>query len=164
MLTVNEEPQLTIGYSVLADRLKNLIYPSLTIPHKVLVSVQNPTKIQFVKNSQVKYLESNDIGVTKSRNLVLSSCDSEILLFGDDDAIFLEHGINQCLEYFASNPSVDLILARSIDSNGILRKKYRNRSYKLNRFNDLNLPHGFHFFNTKHNFFFKPVMSPKIKS
>lgn len=135
VLTVNEEPQLTIGYSVLADRLKNLIYPSLTIPHKVLVSVQNPTKIQFVKNSQVKYLESNDIGVTKSRNLVLSSCDSEILLFGDDDVVFLQHGVNQCLEYFASNPSVDLILARSIDSNGILRKKYRNRSYKLNKFN-----------------------------
>jgi hypothetical protein len=68
---VNDEPQITIGYSVLADRLKNLIYPSLTIPHKVLVSVQNPTKIRFVKNSQVKYLESNDVGVTKSRNLVI---------------------------------------------------------------------------------------------
>ena len=130
MLIVNDEPQLTIGYSVLAERLKNLIYPSLTIPHKVLVSVQNPTNTHFVKNSQVKYLESNDIGVTKSRNLVLSNCDSEILVFGDDDAVFLEDGINQCLEYFMSNPNVDLILAQSIDANGILRKRYKNRIYK----------------------------------
>jgi hypothetical protein len=132
---VSDEPQLTIGYSVLAERLKNLIYPSLTIPHKVLVSVQNPTNTHFVKNSQVKYLESNDIGVTKSRNLVLSNCDSEILVFGDDDAVFLEDGINQCLEYFMSNPNVDLILAQSIDANGILRKKYKNRIYQLNKFN-----------------------------
>jgi len=135
VLIVSDEPQLTIGYSVLAERLKNLIYPSLTIPHKVLVSVQNPTNTHFVKNSQVKYLESNDIGVTKSRNLVLSNCDSEILVFGDDDAVFLEDGINQCLEYFMSNPNVDLILAQSIDANGILRKKYKNRIYKLNKFN-----------------------------
>ena len=135
MLIVNDEPQLTIGYSVLAERLKNLIYPSLTIPHKVLVSVQNPTHTHFVKNSQVKYLESNDVGVTKSRNLVLSNCDSEILVFGDDDAVFLEDGINQCLEYLTSNPNVDLILAQSIDANGILRKKYKNKIYKLNKFN-----------------------------
>ena len=135
MLIVNDEPQLTIGYSVLAERLKNLIYPSLTIPHKVLVSVQNPTHTHFVKNSQVKYLESNDVGVTKSRNLVLSNCDSEILVFGDDDAVFLEDGINQCLDYLTSNPNVDLILAQSIDANGILRKKYKNKIYKLNKFN-----------------------------
>jgi hypothetical protein len=132
---VNEEPQLTIGYSVLAERLKNLIYPSLTIPHKVLVSVQNPTNTHFVKNSQVKYLESNDIGVTKSRNLILSNCDSEILVFGDDDAVFLEDGICKCLEYFTSNPNIDLILAQSINTNGVLRKKYKNKSYKLNKFN-----------------------------
>lgn len=135
MLTVNEEPQLTIGYSVLADRLKNLVYPSFTIPHKVLVSVQNPTKTKFVKNSQVKYLESSDIGVTKSRNLVLSNCDSEILVFGDDDAVFLEDGIRKCVEYFTSNPNIDLILAQSINKSGVLRKKYKNKSYKLNKFN-----------------------------
>ena len=135
MLIVSEEPQLTIGYSVLANRLKNLIYPSLTIPHKVLVSVQNPTNTPFVKKAEIKYLESIDVGVTKSRNLVMSNCDSEFLLFGDDDAVFLEHGLNQCLEYFTLNPNIDLILAQSIDTNGTLRKKYENKICKINMFN-----------------------------
>jgi len=78
VLIVSEEPQLTIGYSVLANRLKNLIYPSLTIPHKVLVSVQNPTNTPFVKKAEIKYLESIDVVMQPVIDLVRTLHPSKI--------------------------------------------------------------------------------------
>lgn len=135
MQKTNRNSILTIGYSVLADRLKNINVPLFEIPVDVIISVQNPTAINYEKNPKYKYIESHGVGVTKSRNLVLQKCESTFLLFADDDVIFLGDGIRKCLDYLVANPEIDLILSQSVDFDGLPRKKYKKRIHKLNKFN-----------------------------
>ncbi len=136
-LILNEKPKLTIGYSVLADRAKDIQLPELTLDHEVLIFIQNPAKISFTypKAAQVRSVELSSIGVAKSRNEVLHNASTEFLLFGDDDVIFLEDGIRQALHFLEMNPRCDMVLSSAIDNEGKLRKKYPIKVRPLTHFN-----------------------------
>jgi hypothetical protein len=120
---------LTIGYSTLANRAKNIKF--LTSVNN-LVIVQNPDSISAPSFSpEVKVFELKNLGVAKSRNAAITYTESEYLIFGDDDIEFNELGIAAALDYFKANPEVSILLMQATDETGKLRKRYPAKSHKL---------------------------------
>ena len=126
---MNKLLPLTIGYSTLANRAKNIKF--LTSVNN-LVIVQNPDSMPGPGFSpEVKVFELKNRGVAKSRNAAIANTESEYLLFGDDDIEFKESGIAAALDYFGKNPDVSILLMQATDETGKLRKRYPNKSHKL---------------------------------
>jgi hypothetical protein len=128
---------LTIGYSTLADRVKNIVPSKVDLPHEIFISIQNPSNIDFAlpTNFEFNSVTTSEKGVTKSRNTVLRSTKTKYLLFADDDIAFIGKGIESAVSYLEAHPNCDLVLAQVIDANGVLRKAYPTREEKLTRFN-----------------------------
>ena len=123
-------PMLTIGYSTLAGRAGNIVYPDNP-------SWQYQQHIQGAKTKPRRpdtfYLESK--GVAKSRNSAIENANGKYLLFGDDDVTFDAAEIQKALDYLDQNPKVSLVLASAVDESGELRKTYPLKKTELNRFN-----------------------------
>jgi glycosyltransferase involved in cell wall biosynthesis len=126
---VNKLLPLTIGYSTLTNRAKNIKFLNSV---SNLVIVQNPdSTILPTFSTEVKVLELKNRGVAKSRNTAISNAETEYLLFGDDDIEFNELGIAAALDYFKANPEVSILLMQATDETGKLRKRYPAKSHKL---------------------------------
>ncbi|NDI10575.1 MAG: glycosyltransferase family 2 protein [Actinobacteria bacterium] len=123
--TMSNEVILTFAFSTLADRVKNISYPTKDQSREFIVLVQNPSEQSYVFDSPDKKLvELKSRGVAKSRNAALKYSAGKYLIFGDDDITFDEGGIATAVTYFENNPDCSLILARAIDESGKLRKNY----------------------------------------
>jgi len=131
------EKLLTIGYSTLADRLKNLIPPKVELPHEIFISIQNPGEIEFELPTNFKFrsVTATEKGVAKSRNIVLRSAHTRYLLFADDENTFRGDNIKSAISYLEKHPKCDLVLAQAVDTTGALRKAYPKRVKKLTKFN-----------------------------
>ena len=128
-LTVNKLLPLTIGYSTLANRAKNIKF--LTSVNN-LVIVQNPDSTALPSfNAEVKVFELKNRGVAKSRNTAIDKADTEYLLFGDDDIEFNESGVTAAVNYLNSNPGISILLMQAVDDTGKLRKSYPTKSHQL---------------------------------
>ena len=100
--------KLTIGYSSLAERVRNIKF--IDSYNNILV-VQNPNQISFEmpKALNLKSIMISTMGVAKSRNQVLQHCETEFLLFADDDITFIDSGIETAVTYLENNPGCDLL-------------------------------------------------------
>lgn len=126
---MNKRLPLTIGYSTLANRAKNIKF--LTSASN-LVIVQNPdSTILPTFSTEVKVLELKTRGVAKSRNAAISNTETEYLLFGDDDIEFNESGIVSAVNYLNENPQISILLMQAVDESGELRKRYPTKSHQL---------------------------------
>ncbi|MBU3692271.1 MAG: glycosyltransferase family 2 protein [Candidatus Nanopelagicaceae bacterium] len=135
MMTSNDI-ELTIGYSTLSERVKQIRFPKQESNRELLVVVQNPDQANLkVEQGQAKVFELTNRGVAKSRNAVLDKASGEFLIFGDDDIVFNESGIKELISYFRSHPQCDIIMAQAVDETGSLRKHYPRQAHKLTRFN-----------------------------
>ena len=120
---------LTIGYSTLANRAKNIKFLNLV---NNLVIVQNPegtTTPTFA--DEVKVLELKNRGVAKSRNAAITNTNSDYLLFGDDDIQFSESGIASAINLLNANPNISILLMQAVDETGKLRKSYPSKAHEL---------------------------------
>jgi glycosyltransferase involved in cell wall biosynthesis len=128
---------LTIGYSALANRVKNITPPVVNLAHEVFISIQDPEKLDLAlpNNFEFRSIKSNDRGVAKSRNVVLKNTKTKYLLFADDEIVFLSDGIKSAISYLEANPDCDLLLTRAVDTNGMLRKDYSSKKENLTKFN-----------------------------
>jgi hypothetical protein len=128
---------LTLGFSVLSERVGNIEPPQLNLPVKIIISIQDPDNANTPLPSSFQYesFESKNRGVTKSRNVVLDRTRTKYLLFADDENRFLSEGITTVINYLEKNPQCDLVLAQAIDEDGNLRKDYPKSQTNLNRFN-----------------------------
>lgn len=132
----SNEIALTFGYSTLAQRVKNITFPTKSDDREFIVLVQNPEEASYVfdlPHSQLVELKSR--GVAKSRNAALKYASGKYLIFGDDDITFDEEGIRQLIQHFESHPECSIILAQTSDETGALRKSYPTRAHKLSKFN-----------------------------
>lgn len=120
---------LTIGYSTLANRAKNIKFLSSVTS---LVIVQNPERTVVPTLADgVKVLELHSSGVAKSRNAAILNSNTEYLIFGDDDIEFSESGIVSAINFLNNNPSISILLMQAVDETGALRKSYPNNSVEL---------------------------------
>ena len=128
-LTVNKLLPLTIGYSTLANRAKNIKF--LTSVNNLVV-VQNPDSISLPNfPAEVQIVELHNKGVAKSRNAAIANTETEYLLFGDDDIEFNETGITSAVNFLNSNPGISILLMQAEDETGKLRKNYPTKSHQL---------------------------------
>lgn len=135
-MMTSSEIKLTIGYSTLAARLKNITFPLKKPDREFLVLVQNPEQQDYVFDSAgAKLVELKNRGVAKSRNAVLKNASGKYLIFGDDDITFNEAGLATMIEYFDSHHDCAIILAQATDETGKLRKSYPSKAHALSRFN-----------------------------
>jgi glycosyltransferase involved in cell wall biosynthesis len=130
------EVLLTVGYSTLSNRVKNITFAESTEKREFIVLVQNPNEESYVFDTpQAKLVELKSRGVAKSRNAALKYASGKYLIFGDDDITFDENGISTLIEYFESHPECSIILAQTSDEAGNLRKNYPTKSHKLTKYN-----------------------------
>jgi len=126
---VNSEDLLTIGYSTLSDRARNIKFLTGV---RNLVIVQNPHSSALPTFSpEVLVLELKNRGVTKSRNAAITNATGKYLLFGDDDLEFNQLGIQEVVSYLEANPQISIVLAQAVNEKGELRKAYPKNSHSL---------------------------------
>jgi len=131
--------KLTIGYSVLMERLQNINAIPERPDWETVVVIQNPKKLSWklgdfaaLKNrSDLSVEELESTGVAKSRTRAIWLAKGEYLVFADDDIVFNEDGLSAAISYLDSNPKLSLLLAQAGDPSGNLRKQYPKRQTKL---------------------------------
>ena len=120
---------LTIGYSTLAEREKNIQFLD---SFQNLVIVQGSTTVATTQLSkQYKRIELPSRGVAKSRNAAISNAETKYLLFGDDDIVFNEDSINSSIAYLENHPEISMLLLQAVDENSVLRKRYPTKAHSL---------------------------------
>jgi hypothetical protein len=126
---VSNSLPLTIGYSTLANRAKNIKF--LTSVNSLVV-VQNPEgTVTPTFANDVEVLELRSKGVAKSRNAAILNTKTEYLIFGDDDIEFSEFGIASAINFLNTNPNISILLMQAVDETGALRKSYPSSAHKL---------------------------------
>lgn len=133
---MSEKIILTVGYSTLAARAKNINFSKTDSSRETIVLVQNPKEDSYTLNSKdAKLVELKSRGVAKSRNAALKYASGKYLIFADDDIVFDEDGVNHLIEYFEAHPECSIIMAQTSDETGKLRKSYPTKAQKLTRYN-----------------------------
>lgn len=128
--------KLTIAYSTLASRVKDIKAPKSNQNREIIVLVQNPNQEHFENTVAVsKLYELKGKGVAKSRNVALKYGAGQYLIFADDDITFKEDGLESLIKYFDEHPDCAIIMAQTVDETEKLRKKYPSKQHNLTRFN-----------------------------
>ena len=126
---MNKSESLTIGYSTIGDRIKNIRFSD---NFTNLVIIQNPNSLQVPQlKSEIKVIQLASKGVAKSRNTAIDNCQTEYLLFGDDDVNFKVEGINKVINFLNSQPDISIVMAQAVDEDGKLRKHYPANMHSL---------------------------------
>ena len=81
-------PIITLGYSTLSDRIRQINLPELDPRVEILIGVQGDNQSEIPMHllradTRITYLDS--LGVTKSRNYMIDNAKGDYLFFGDDD-------------------------------------------------------------------------------
>ena len=135
--------KLTIGYSVLRERIQNITPPVERPDWETVMVVQNPgekswqladfPKLKGREDLSAEELQS--IGVAKSRTRTIWLAKGEYLVFADDDIVFNEDALEAAISYLDSNPKLSLLLTQASDPSGNLRKQYPESETKLGLLN-----------------------------
>ncbi len=126
--------RLTIGYSVLAERVKNITPPTFESA-ELMVVVQNPNQVSYSQELLATFEELGSVGVAKSRNRAIELAGGDYLVFADDDIIFDTKGLEEICNYLDEDPEVAIALAQAQDQSGGLRKRYPKVIEKLSLLN-----------------------------
>lgn len=98
----------------------------------------HPAPHALIDRSDVVYIKSDTVGVTKSRNILLDSASSDIIYFCDDDVILVDK-FDELLRKYHQKFSDDVILFSIKDSEGRFRKNYPTKSLIKTRKNILSV-------------------------
>ncbi len=126
------KPTITIIISTYGDRIKELQESCYPILNNVcyLIIWQRPI-VEFSedwieKRSDFSLLESNEIGLSKSRNLGVSSANSEYCLITDDDTEIIREGLRKLLKYIKKNKIKNMIIVKVLNSKEEEFRAYNN--------------------------------------
>ena len=95
----------------------------LNFNNPVLVINQSKKKIKFSKNNFRK-IDTDQIGLSNSRNLAINNSKGEICLLADDDVIYTSDFIQIIINAFNENKNADLITFQAINDLGNSFKDY----------------------------------------
>lgn len=117
------KPTLTIAYSVLAEGLSRVVLPSARPDTEILMVVQGTGGVA-PKRKDVRVIRLKSTGVAASRNAAIREATGEVLVFGEEDVIWLVDGLDEILATFDDNPRLAVLLGRAQDETGAPRKRY----------------------------------------
>ncbi len=138
--------ELVLGFSTLESRLGGLRLPSPQNNRHIILAVQSGDSSDVAFDFGPMLADRKDLsiikmagrGVTKSRNKVIEATielGAKFLIFGDDDVVFDDSGLQSGLDYLNSETNKDVLLGRVTDETGTLRKAYPAGFVSLSRFN-----------------------------
>jgi len=113
----------TIGRSEKLERL----FVSLSIQNcadfEIIVVDQNPDGFltPIINNYRDKLtltVVKSERGLSKARNIGLKLAKGDIVCFPDDDCWYRPSTLEDAVKYLAENPDVDILLGKTVDSNG----------------------------------------------
>jgi glycosyltransferase involved in cell wall biosynthesis len=109
--------------------------------HDFRILIINQTEKQrllFSDYSNVRVINSFDIGLSKSRNLALDNAQGKILVIADDDVIYQQGFVSKILASYAEFPQAAVINFSAVKPNGTFLKKYPSVSKtEMNNFDIL---------------------------
>ena len=117
------KPALTIAYSVVAEGLANIALPEPRPDTEILVIVQGSGGTAPVRDD-VRVIRLDSRGVTRSRNEAMRQATGEVLVFGEENLVWLRDGLDDIVALFADNPRLAVFIGRAEDESGKLRKRY----------------------------------------
>jgi len=91
--------------------------------HQVLVINQSNNKLNICKDN-FHVINSDEIGLSTSRNLAIKTAKSDLCLFSDDDIIYEPNFDSIVIKAFDLLPDADIITFQMNDFEGNLFKKY----------------------------------------
>ncbi|MGU4650794.1 glycosyltransferase family 2 protein, partial [Escherichia coli] len=82
----------------------------------------------------IKIIFTDTQGVTISRNIALSNCETKYALFCDDDINYLPGALAKVISAFEENPRAAFVTFNAIDEYGQELKNYPKQSIKHTKF------------------------------
>jgi len=132
---VSEQPLLTVGYSVIAERAGGLTLLPRRADTEVLVVVQGEGVAEVPQRADVRVLRLPSTGVARSRNAVLDHAQGRFVLFADDDVTFDEAGVRRLVGELQRDGGLALAMGAAVDERGRLRKRYPRKAIDLHLWN-----------------------------
>ncbi len=74
-------------------------------------------------------------GAAASRNAAIAACETDLLLFSDDDVRLLPGGLADLIDAFAARPQASVLAGQTLLENGALKKAYPRHQQRLSLFN-----------------------------
>ncbi|WP_164998643.1 glycosyltransferase family A protein [Flavobacterium sp. 140616W15] len=106
----------------------------------LLIINQSESEILVSEYDSVRVINSNERGLSKSRNLALDNAIGKILVIADDDIVYQEGFTSKIMNAYNKFPQATVIIFSVINSNRDLIKKYPSSSkVNLNIFDILNV-------------------------
>ncbi|MBK0368752.1 glycosyltransferase family 2 protein [Flavobacterium agrisoli] len=99
------------------------------------ILIINQTDDEYLLTSEfptVRVINSNEIGLSKSRNLGLKNVTGKIILIADDDVVFFENFQENIIIEYNQNQDFSAICFQTITKKGHLYSKYPKERKKLN--------------------------------
>lgn len=134
---------LTLLVSTLGTRVASLkkLIDSIDINCKVIVVVQgycDQKSKNFLReleiNHSFKIIFTNTQGVTISRNIALSHCETRYALFCDDDITYLPGALENVISSFDNNEHAAFLTFNAVDEHGENLKNYPEKYIKHTKF------------------------------
>ena len=99
-------------------------------------------EIQNIYKDNFNVINSDEIGLSRSRNLAIKTATSDLCLFSDDDIIYEPNFDSIVIKAFDLLPDADIITFQMNDFEGNLFRKYpkislHNKCSLLTLFNDM---------------------------
>lgn len=125
---MSDRPDLTIAFSTMPSRVREISFPERKANQELLVVVQNVNEASYlIEEHSARLVEMKSLGVAKSRNAAIQRARGRYLHFADDDIQIVESGLAEVVEYLDSNPDCSIVLAQASDETGALRKNYETK-------------------------------------
>ena len=92
----------------------------------VVINQTEKESLLVSENQRVKFFNSFEKGLTKSRNLAIEKASGDICLLADDDVVYLEDFKDIILSAFEKHQDADIITFQMIDDDGKLFRDYQD--------------------------------------
>jgi glycosyltransferase involved in cell wall biosynthesis len=101
------------------------------------ILVVNQTRVENALTSKlpnIRVINSNEIGLSRSRNLAINQAVGNICLLADDDVVYLQDFEKSILESYNKLPDADVITFKTITTENKPYSKYPNQITDLHTF------------------------------
>ena len=116
---------------------KNINFLSnMNIKKNCIIINQTDYNEKFNFKNNIKFICTNQRGLSRSRNMAIENCDADICLFADDDLKYVDNYEEKILREFEKNNDID-ILCFCVEGINKKFKNYSNREKRLNFFTSM---------------------------
>lgn len=132
------KPQLSILICTINDRIKEVpgCFLSSRDDVRYIVSFQFTDKMfldmvpnEIKERPDVELIAHPSTGLSRNRNMALSSCQTELALIADDDVRYTHEQLNMVIRTFRDHPDVDIACFQTISYTGLPHKHYPTHSF-----------------------------------